>query len=312
MHPAHSVIVFTTLSGLGYGLAAVLGVGLLDGTSLAGQVGYVLAFLLVAGGLVSSTFHLGHPERALLAFTQWRSSWLSREGVAAVLTFLPLSAAAIGALVYGADWRVAGWLTALGAVVTIACTAMIYASLKTVHHWASGLTVAVYLLLGLAGGLLLASALAAVLTAGESWRASVLLPLASLALAIAWGVKALWWQRAGRQHSASTIESATGLGHLGKVRLLERPHIEENYLTREMGFRVARRHAAKLRRLSLLFGLAVPILALLFGLTAGGWFAAALLLLAALSHLLGVLIERWLFFAEARHTVMLYYGDARA
>ena len=129
MHPAHSVIVFTTLSGLGYGLAAVLGVGLLDGTSLAGQVGYVLSILLIAGGLVSSTFHLGHPERALLAFTQWRSSWLSREGVAAVLTFLPLSAAAIGALVYGADWRVAGWLTALGAVVTIACTAMIYASL---------------------------------------------------------------------------------------------------------------------------------------------------------------------------------------
>jgi len=29
---------------------------------------------------------------------------------------------------------------------------------------------------------------------------------------------------------------------------------------------------------------------------------------AALVHLVGVMVERWLFFAEAKHTVTLYYG----
>lgn len=312
MYPAASVIAFTVLSGMGYGLAVVLGIGVLDGSSLAGQVGYVLALLLISAGLVSSTFHLGHPERAVMALSQWRTSWLSREGVAALVTFLPLGAAALGSVVYGADWRAAGWLAALGAVVTMICTAMIYASLKTVQQWASGLTVAVYLLLGLAGGLVLAAALEAALSEGADWRVSGLPFLATLALAAAWGVKALWWRRAGQTRSPSTIESATGLGHLGKVRLLERPHVEENYLTTEMGFRVARRHAAKLRRLALFFGLFLPILTLLFAVTAGGWLAILLLILGAASHLAGVLIERWLFFAEARHTVMLYYGDAEA
>lgn len=314
MHPAFSVIAFTSLSGMGYGLAMVLGVGLLSGASLGGQVGYVIALLLIAAGLVSSTFHLGHPERALWAFTQWRSSWLSREGVMAAITFLPLGLAALGSLFFAADWQPVGWLAAAGALATVYCTAMIYASLKTVQQWASGLTVIVYLLFALAGGLLLASGLAAMDMAmgraGQSWRG--LLTLAMLVLLCAWGAKALWWRRAGQEHSASTIESATGLGHLGKVRLLERPHIEENYLTREMGFRVARKHASKLRRMALLFGLALPLAALLIALVIPDGFAAALLLIAALSQLLGVLIERWLFFAEARHTVMLYYGDERA
>ena len=314
MHPAFSVIAFTSLSGMGYGLAVVLGVGLLDGASLGGQIGYVIALLLISAGLASSTFHLGHPERAILALTQWRSSWLSREGVLAIITFLPLGLAALGSLFFAADWRPAGWLAAAGSVATVYCTAMIYASLKTVQQWASGLTVAVYLLFGLAGGLLLASGLAAVdaATAYRDDSGRSLLLLSVLVLLAAWVSKALWWRRAGQEHSASTIESATGLGHLGKVRLLERPHIEENYLTREMGFRVARKHAVKLRRMALIFGLVLPLAALLVALVIPDGFAAVLLLAAALCHLLGVLIERWLFFAEARHTVMLYYGDERA
>ena len=32
----------------------------------------------------------------------------------------------------------------------------------------------------------------------------------------------------------------------------------------------------------------------------------------ALAASAGVLVERWLFFAEARHTVMLYYGAEAA
>ena len=90
MHPAPSIIIFTTLSGLGYGLAAVLGLGLLDPAALATKLAYLLALALISGGLLSSTLHLGNPQRAWRALSQWRSSWLSREGVLAILTFAPL------------------------------------------------------------------------------------------------------------------------------------------------------------------------------------------------------------------------------
>jgi DMSO reductase anchor subunit len=36
--------------------------------------------------------------------------------------------------------------------------------------------------------------------------------------------------------------------------------------------------------------------------------ASVLAALAALSGISGIAIERWLFFAEATHTAMLYYG----
>src|ERR1700754_1983072 len=90
MHPAPSIIIFTTLSGLGYGLAATLGLGLLDPAAISTRLAYLLALALISGGLLSSTLHLGNPQRAWRALSQWRSSWLSREGVLAVATFLPL------------------------------------------------------------------------------------------------------------------------------------------------------------------------------------------------------------------------------
>src|SRR5262245_28689496 len=90
MHPAFSIIVFTTLSGLGYGLAAILGLGLLDPAATATKIAYVVAVMLIGAGLLSSTLHLGNPQRAWRALTQWRSSWLSREGVMAIAAFVPL------------------------------------------------------------------------------------------------------------------------------------------------------------------------------------------------------------------------------
>ncbi len=98
------------------------------------------------------------------------------------------------------------------------------------------------------------------------------------------------------------------------MRLFERPHVTENYLTNEMGFRVARKHAEKLRRLALLLGGLLPgglIFLVLAALMAGanaGLAATLTLAVAALSHVVGMFVERWLFFAEARHAVMNYYG----
>jgi len=303
MHPAYSIIFFTTSSGLGYGLAAMLGLGLLDPSSAWVKFAHLLALALISGGLLASTFHLGNPQRAWRALSQWRSSWLSREGVLAIGTYLPLCIAAWFALFQGRHLPLVGLLGTAGAIATVYCTSMIYASLRSIQAWNTPLTSACYLLFAGAGGSLLAAFVAA--CAGQAnWHLAL---IAILLLAAAWAARIQWRKRLSMA-PLSTPESATGLGHLGEVRLFERPHTNENYLTREMGFRVARKHAEKLLRLALVAGGAIPVLLLLLSLLLGQGAAAAVLALAVLSHALGVLVERWLFFAEARHAVMNYYG----
>ncbi|KQZ99689.1 DMSO reductase [Mesorhizobium sp. Root157] len=308
MHPAPSIIVFTTLSGLGYGLAAVLGLGLLDPAALAAKAAYILALVLISGGLLASTLHLGNPQRAWRALSQWRSSWLSREGVMAIVTFVPLVWSAWASVIesrYLALPGLAGSLLSLG---TVFCTAMIYTSLKSVQAWHTPLTPASYLLFSAAGGLVVASAFG---FAGAG-NTSLLAWLAIAALAAAWAVKAAWRRNMQALVPISTPETATGLGAIGKVRLFERPHMTENYLTREMGFKIARKHAGKLWTIAVVLGGVVPALTLLVLSVAGqasGFLAAGLAIAAMLSHVVGVLAERWLFFAEARHAVMNYYGE---
>jgi DMSO reductase anchor subunit len=305
MHPAPSIILFTVASGLGYGLAVMLGLGLLDPQALATKIAHVLSLALIGGGLMSSTLHLGNPRRAWRALSQWRSSWLSREGVMALATFVPLTISAALALFADRFSLPLGLLCAAMAVATVYCTAMIYASLKAVEAWHTPLTPACYVAFSLAGGALLASLFAAI--AGSDPRLPALVAL--LLLAIAWGTKRFWTRRMLALVSPSTPETATGLGSIGKVRLLERPHMTENYLTREMGFKVARKHAEKLWRIAVGLGGLAPAAALLV-LLAGqeGWLAVAAAALACLAFVTGLLIERWLFFAEARHAVMNYYG----
>jgi DMSO reductase anchor subunit len=306
MHPAPSIIFFTTASGLGYGLAAMLGLGVLDPAALSTGVAYLLALALISAGLLSSTLHLGNPQRAWRALSQWRSSWLSREGVMAILTFVPLLICAWATLFDRTYLPVPGVIGTIFCAVTVYCTAMIYGSLKSVQAWNTRLTPVCYLLFAGAGGAVLATFFA--LCTGE---AAWWLPLAAIVLiAAAWVAKLRWRERLLTMTPLSTPESATGLGPIGSVALLERPHVTENYLTREMGFRIARKHAAKLARVA--FGLAgvVPVLLLIVVLVSGqgtsGVIASAL---AAICFVAGILVERWLFFAEARHAVMNYYGQ---
>lgn len=305
MHPASSIIVFTTLSGMGFGLIAMLGLGAAPGDGTVAFVACALGFILTGIGLASSTFHLGHPERAWRALTQWRSSWLSREGVLAVIT-LGLFAIYAALWIFGADrMTIIGILLALLSLVTVYATAMIYGSLKTVPRWCTGLTPVCYLLFAVAGGALLATTVSAVLgnTSGDFALIALVLMVA------AWAAKFIWWSRADRTTLASagsSPETATGLGNIGKVRLLEAPHSSPNYLMKEMVYRVGRKHASKLRLLAGVLGGAVPVLGLLIAALSDGM--AALLVLAVISHLVGMLAERWLFFAEAEHAVSLYYG----
>ncbi|MDJ1006386.1 MAG: dimethyl sulfoxide reductase anchor subunit [Paracoccaceae bacterium] len=289
MHPAPSIIVFTVLSGLGFGLLAFLGLGLPVVTGWTALVFFAIAYLLAVGGLAASTFHLGHPERAVLALTQWRSSWLSREGVFAIAALLVMAAYGAGLVFFQARWTPLGWVGTALSLATVFATSMIYAQLKTVprwHHWSTPVLFVAY---AVAGGALLAGQIA----------------LAAPLLLVA-GAAQLWvWQVGDTRLAASgtTLGTATGLGGRGGVRSFEKPHTGPNYLTKEMIHIVGRRHALKLRIIGFLLLTVVPWLILVVL-----PFSHALAGLAVLSHIAGAFIARWLFFAEAEHVVGLYYG----
>ena len=312
MHPAYSVILFTTASGGGYALLALMGLlgsmGFLPLTPALGMMGIGTGLVMVSLGLVSSTLHLGRPERAWRAFSQWRSSWLSREGILAVLTFVPALIFGAGWVFYAQGWPWAGLSLAIFSLATITTTAMIYASLKTIRRWRHPLTLPAYLLLGTASG-----ALWLVLILHLSGAATGLAEMVALPAALASGlIKLSYWRRIDGEKTISSAETATGLGAIGKVRLLASPHSEENYLLKEMGYSVARKHAQFLRRLALALFVLLPSVFMVAADLLPGALAVLALIAAVLANMLGTLTERWLFFAEARHTVILYYGAASA
>jgi DMSO reductase anchor subunit len=311
MHPALSIVFFTTSSGAGFALLLLLGlgvpVGLLPPTPSFGLAALAIAVFLAVGGLASSAFHLGRPERAGRAFSQWRSSWLSREGVLSSLTFLPTAIFGIGWVVFGRTEGViglCGFIAAALAAVTIYCTSMIYASLKPIHQWHNAWVVPGYLSLGLMSGLLVLDFLV------RFWvRQATGLAIFTLAVVlIAWLIKERYWLFVDTNSARSTVASATGLGSRGRVRMFEQPHTQENYLLKEMGFQIARKHARRLRRIARVTGFVMPALGSLVAAIVAGAPGTAIAGLAVASAALGLVIERWLFFAEAKHTVMLYYG----
>ncbi|MDG1181359.1 MAG: dimethyl sulfoxide reductase anchor subunit [Tateyamaria sp.] len=289
MHPAPSVIFFTVFSGVGFGLLIFLGLGLPAVTGLNAFAFFVIAYLCAVGGLVSSTFHLGHPERALKAFKQWRSSWLSREGVCAVIALMVMALYGAGLVFFETRWVALGLIGALFSLLTVFTTSMIYAQLKTIPRWNSPLTPLMFLSFSLAGGALLA---------GQITTATVLVLLAAIVQVVLWmiGDGAL-------ANSGTNLATATGLGTNGNVRAFEPPHTGTNYLLKEFAFVVGRKHSMKLRLIAIALFAVIPLLLLLLA-----PFSHWLAVLALISHLGGAFASRWLFFAEAEHVVGLYYG----
>jgi DMSO reductase anchor subunit len=315
MNPALSVIFFTTLSGAGYGLLAWTALGALQQQPARPLLlSLFVGLLLVTIGLLSSLAHLGQPQRAWRALSQWRTSWLSREGVASTVTYLPalgLGAALLPAML-AADARTASIALGplgvacalallLAALVTVACTAMIYASLKPVPAWRHRLVLPVYLLFALFCGGLLALAIHGF---ARALPGAALLAGGSGAIALAL-CKWRYWLAIDATPLALQRGDAVGLPQR-TVTLFERPMTEGNYITREMAFVLARAHARRLRLLATVLFAAVPLACVLLAIATAAlqpW----LLALAALSALAGAFVERWLFFAQARHLVTLYY-----
>jgi len=287
MYPAPSVIVFSILSGLGFGFMAFLAAGFWP---LSGGIAFLVwgfGYVLAVGGLVASTAHLGNPQRAWRAFSQWRSSWLSREAWVAVAALLALAPIALG------DWQgfaVPGlWrlMAAVLALAVVACTAMIYAQIRAVPRWNHWTTPVMFLGFSLSGGALLA---------GQGALAGVLLLALAVVMLITFALGDSRFAARG-----ATLETATGLGGIGRVSVFEQPHTGGNYLLREMIFVVGRKHALKLRAIAVVCAAFLPALMAFVG----GW---PLHIAAVAVHLVGAFAARWLFFAEAEHVVGLYYG----
>ncbi len=287
MHPAPSVILFSTLSGLGFGFLAFLGWGAFQPSSWAAFFFWALGYGLAVAGLLAATFHLGNPKNALKAFSQWRTSWLSREAWASVATLVVLAPVALSGIFDLGLPRLVGQIGGLLAMATVFTTAMIYTQIKAVPRWHHWLTPVMFLSFAVAGGAMLSGMRSAPL---------LLLAVGAVLLAV-WRVGDGAFARAGQ-----TMGTATGLDRLGVPSVLDPAHTAGNYLKREMIFVVGRKHAATLRKLAL--GLASLAPALILLLPLGIWGLA----LAAALHLAGALAARWLFFAEAEHVVGLYYG----
>ena len=289
MHPAPSMIIFTCLSGLGFGLLFWLGAGALPYSFTGHVLCFGLAFLLCSAGLLASVFHLGNPKNALKSFSQWQTSWLSREGICAIATLTIMAIYSCTWMFLGEDWWALRLLGAFFALMTVFTTSMIYAQLATVPRWNTRLTPLLFLCLALAGGSLLLG----------------LLPYTLILLILGSVIQLLAWLRGDRRFKerGSSLATATGLGSDGQsVRLFESPHTGSNYLLKEMVFVLAREHKVRLRLLGFFLTFCLPIAILVTRTTD---FA---IVTAVLSHIAGLLITRWLFFAEAEHVVGLYYG----
>lgn len=290
MHPAPSVILFSVLSGLGFGMMAWLGFGFPYVTGTNAFIFFFVAYALAVGGLLSATFHLGNPKNSLKAFSQWRTSWLSREGCCSIAALLVMGIYAIGLIFLETRWGIVGIIGAILSIITVFTTSMIYAQLKTVPRWNHWTTSVLFVALSVFGGALMTGQITVAM------YGFILVGIIQIAA----------WLMGDKQFasSGSTMETATGLGNIGKVRMFEPPHTGTNYLLKEMVYVIGRKHAMKLRVIAILLMVVIPALMI--------WLGAhhdIKAVIAVVSHLIGVFASRWLFFAEAEHVVGLYYGQ---
>jgi DMSO reductase anchor subunit len=284
MKPAFSIIFFTTLAGAGQGLVVALAIASLIGMGVQPATLWVAVALLVVA-LVASFFHLGHPLRAWRAAMMWRTSWMSRE-VIVLPAFIALTAA----------WALLGTSGPAFPILAIAlslvlwyCTAMIYACIRFIQEWAHPLTIVNYVMLGLSSGAVFYCAL--VTPTAIPWAVAV--------TALAWITRALALRRNARLKPLSTTQSATGINN-PRVVQKSMGFTGGSFNTREFfhGATVAAMRNARIGFQVFTFALPIALLE---------WGSAAALLLAIPIQFAGLLAERWVFFAQARHPQNIYY-----
>ncbi|MGI9298695.1 MAG: dimethyl sulfoxide reductase anchor subunit family protein [Gammaproteobacteria bacterium] len=298
MKPALSIVFFTVLSGGGLGLAAVLAVFADSVAAREFAFAVVLSCALTGGGLCASVFHLANPKNAWRAFSRVRTSWLSREAVCAVLFFALFMPWAAWHFYYGESPRFLRAAVLFFAVCAVFCTAMIYQSLKTIAAWHHPLTACGYLAFALQSGALLFAACASFGGGADETIAAAVCILTAAAVAI----KILYYRRLGKTADIR-VGRAAGFSRAG-AKLLETGHAAQTFLTREFIFVVSARKLRALRIASVSLCAFAPPSGAAFALRGDSWGAV----FAACFLCAGLLAERWLFFAEAKHSVRAYHG----
>ncbi|KAA3628897.1 MAG: DMSO reductase [Proteobacteria bacterium] len=322
MHPAFSVIFLTTLIGVGQGLFLALYTGQLY--SLANLLppqdsrsfyafGGVIAVAFLIGGLIASFFHLGRPERAWRSASQWRTSWLSREVIVLPITVVSIALySGLHFIGWTGPWftvagvlpvdatLVAGGLAMIAVLLLFVCTAMIYACLKFLQEWHSWLTVVNYLLLGSASGFMLAAAFSAWQGVGLVGFYGAWAAILTLAAFVTRGASLL---RNRRLRHKSNLQTAIGVRHNHIVQMAQGA-TGGSFNTREFFHRRPRQVTRGIRIAFLVLVFPVPVVLLLLAYLTS---SATLPVLAFVLQYLGLIAERWYFFAEARHPQNLYY-----
>ncbi len=323
MHPAFSVIFLTTLIGVGQGLFLALfteqsysALGLLPTQESGFYVtGSFIALLFLLGGLFAAVFHLGKPSymitRAWRGMLQWRTSWLSRELIAMPIT-IGMVFLYMAFHYFGWDAQLLGSLTvdnqltlALGTVTSLAvfglfvCTAMIYASVRFLQEWACALTVVNYLLLGTASGFTLAAGYAAYVApelVGFYAGWAIIITVAGFI------TRSASLYRNARIKHKSTIQSATGIRHANIVQK-SMGMMGGSFNTREYFHGKSAAFLKSVKYIFLVLTFIVPVLLL----WAGNDGAKGALMLAFVAQYVGLIFERWFFFAQANHPQNIYY-----
>lgn len=321
MHPAFSVILLTTLIGAGQGLFLALYTGQLYALAnlLPAQsghfyaIGSLVSLVLLMAGLVASFFHLGRPERAWRAAAKWRTSWLSRE-----VLVMPVMMSLV--LAYGlahyfgmteplfmvADTLpidatlLVGLLGTVAAFALFVATAMIYASVRFLQEWHTPLTVANFTLFGIASGFMLAAAYSA-------WLGNELVAFfgtwAVIATLLGLLSRSASLVRNSRIKRKSNLQTAIGVRHTSMAQTGQGA-TGGSFNTREFFHGTSARTLRRVRILFLMLVFAIPVALIAFAYGIG---SPSLPLAAFLVQYLGLLAERWYFFAEAKHPQNLYY-----
>jgi len=312
MKPDSALIYFTVCSGTGYGMIMSL-ILLYSNNQL--NIDYQikilissLSFFLIASGFVASTIHLGHPERAWRALSQWRSSWLSREGVVGIITFIPLFLFYFF-WIFSAKIGVTFLLlliTSLFCTTTIYCTAKIYSSLKAIPAWHNSFVPLIYILNSLVLGSIFTFTILFYFEIKIYFLSNFIIIMSLTALFI----KLLYWLSI-KKTSKSNIASATGLGTSKKTTFFEGPHTGENYLTSEMFNKINISKKYILRLTFCIFSYITPAyyISQQENFVANQNIISFTLIIISILALIGMFVERYLFFIESNHTVSLFYGN---
>ena len=309
MHPSKSIIFFTVISGTGYGIFIGLLFNILF-IEISYSLNYKLfislvSFLMIVLGLLSSTLHLGHPERAWRAFSQWKSSWLSREGLVSVITFFPM-------VLFYYFWinNINGYVFLLiilcvFSLLTIFCTGQMYATLKTIPSWNNSLVTPIYIFNGITVGSLF------VYSINFYFNYNIFLYEKFIIITIILNLllKISYWILI-RQKINTNIQTAVGIKSKN-ISFFEGPHTGKNYLTTEMINKSNNKNNNFLRLTFCILTFIIPMYMInqYSTLIVDQFILKLSMIFVFILALVGMIIERYLFFIQSKHVVGLYYGN---